>query len=144
MESLGLSTSALVVSKGPFELYFELEPIPKARPRMTRRGHAFTPEKTRIFEHQVALLAKQQYYMQPIEGPIACELAFFFASPKRPKCKSYPLGKVDLDNVCKALLDACNGILWKDDSQIVTIYAIKRFASSGKPPHIRMKFAEIK
>ena len=38
-----------------------------------------------------------------------------------------PTGRPDLDNLVKALTDACNGIVWRDDAQIVRLMAEKRY-----------------
>lgn len=52
---------------------------------------------------------------------------------------------VDVDNLCKFMLDACNGILWDDDSQVICLSACKVY--SEKPftkmiimPKIKPKF----
>jgi Holliday junction resolvase RusA-like endonuclease len=34
--------------------------------------------------------------------------------------------RVDLDNLSKAILDACNGIVWVDDKQIIDLHLTKR------------------
>ena len=34
------------------------------------------------------------------------------------------------DNILKAAADACNGIVWKDDSQIVTATIEKRYSTT--------------
>ena len=39
-----------------------------------------------------------------------------------------PTGRPDLDNLIKALTDACNGIVWRDDAQIVRLMAEKRYS----------------
>jgi len=43
-------------------------------------------------------------------------------------------GKPDLDNLAKLVLDAANGILWDDDSQIIKLHLSKMY--SGKPGYI--------
>jgi Holliday junction resolvase RusA-like endonuclease len=57
--------------------------------------------------------------VKPFEGDIAVEMHFHRADKRR----------CDVDNLQKLLLDACNGILWKDDSQIVEIKAVLERAS---------------
>ena len=39
----------------------------------------------------------------------------------------YKLTKPDLDNVLKSILDGLNGVAFKDDSQVVSIKAEKRY-----------------
>ena len=75
--------------------------IPKARPRVTRAGYAYTPRTTQQFE-------------PPKSWP----------KQKREKAiqrKKYPTARPDLDNLWKAVADALNGIAYNDDSQIVVI-----------------------
>jgi Holliday junction resolvase RusA-like endonuclease len=35
--------------------------------------------------------------------------------------------KMDIDNVCKCVLDAMNGIVYVDDRQVVSLHATKRY-----------------
>ncbi|MBO8442602.1 MAG: RusA family crossover junction endodeoxyribonuclease [Spirochaetes bacterium] len=39
-----------------------------------------------------------------------------------------PTTKPDLDNVAKTILDALNGVAWKDDSEITTLAITKRYS----------------
>ena len=39
-------------------------------------------------------------------------------------------GRPDIDNYLKAVLDGCNGVAFLDDSQVVAIYATKRYAET--------------
>ena len=43
-----------------------------------------------------------------------------------------PTKKPDLDNVIKAVLDALNGVAYKDDSRIVRIEARKEYSDSPR------------
>jgi Holliday junction resolvase RusA-like endonuclease len=40
--------------------------------------------------------------------------------------------KPDLDNVAKAIIDGMNGIIFKDDSQIINLHVTKVYAEVGK------------
>ena len=55
------------------------------------------------------------------------ELECFFVKPKSSKFAYPPKG--DCDNLFKSVADAGNGVLWKDDSQLVRIICSKKFAS---------------
>jgi Holliday junction resolvase RusA-like endonuclease len=44
----------------------------------------------------------------------------------------YPTGRPDIDNTLKLLLDACNGIVWLDDAQVVEVAVSKLWASRGR------------
>jgi len=97
-------------------------PIPKERPRVnTKTGHVYTPKKTKTWEN----IIRQQLVSPPnYQGNVEMFLHFHI-SKKRFK-------KVDLDNLVKSALDACNGFLYKDDSQVVRIDAIKTIAENNE------------
>jgi Holliday junction resolvase RusA-like endonuclease len=40
-----------------------------------------------------------------------------------------PIKKPDIDNLAKSILDGINGVIWKDDSQIVSLHITKVYAS---------------
>ena len=40
-----------------------------------------------------------------------------------------PAVKPDADNLAKAALDACNGIIWRDDALICSLLVKKRYAA---------------
>jgi Holliday junction resolvase RusA-like endonuclease len=104
-------------------------PVGKGRPRFMRAtGHAYTPEKTRNFETNLLLRAQDVMAGQPpIEGPVAVIVYAYFPIPQSWSQKKRagallgvrrPTGRPDLDNIIK-MLDAFNGIVWRDDAQIV-------------------------
>lgn len=119
-----------------------LEPQPKGRPRFGR-GFARTPEKTRRFERDVALLLREVFRAPkwPTQEPVKVEIILVSSRPKRPK-RRYP-SKYDLDNAVKAVSDAANGIVWKDDTQIVTLNAHKRFDEEHAGPAIHFSVEVI-
>lgn len=53
----------------------------------------------------------------------------------------YKKVKPDWDNLCKNLMDVCNGILWYDDAQIVLIEKISKV--HGMTPRIELEFEAI-
>jgi len=92
-----------------FDLFVCGNPIPKGRPRVTRRG-TYTPPRTAAWEQEIAIAFKAKYPgFEAWEGPIDIDLVF--VREDRRRC--------DLDNLTKAVLDALNGLAWKDDTQIV-------------------------
>ena len=115
------------------ELYFKLDPVAKGRPRFSNRGgfaRAFTPKETRDFESMISQLAKLQYKSEPIVEPVSITVKFFIKKPHSVKKRVYPSVRPDLENYLKSLIDGCNGILWKDDSQICRIEATKEYSTS--------------
>lgn len=75
----------------------------KARPRLTRTGHAFMPPAYKLAQAEMRKQLKQQWTRGPLEGPI--HLALVVKGE----------GRGDTDNIAGALMDAAQGILWLDD-----------------------------
>lgn len=112
-------------------------PTAKGRPRFTRLGRAFTPEKTRQAEGYIRHQIVEQAGMLRLEGPLRVTVACFMAVPgswsklKQAKALTnalHPIGRPDLDNLAKAILDAANGYLWCDDAQIVGLILSKSYS----------------
>ncbi len=111
-------------------------PVGKGRPRFTRAGHTYTPDKTRSYEQLVAWTARTEMGSRPlIDGPVQLSFRAVFEIPKSwPKKKQTdallgivrPTGKPDIDNLIKSM-DALNGIVFRDDSQITEISGSKRY-----------------
>ena len=103
-------------------------PVPKARPRFGR-GRVFTPKKTRAYEDTIRLEATLAMKgRKPLTGPVKFTLTAWLPIPRswsRVKRHEADAGfirhtsKPDLTNICKAAEDGCNGVVFKDDSQIM-------------------------
>lgn len=118
------------------------EPTGKGRPRMTTRGgrvRSFTPDKTASYE-ALAIAAYRDKHGggRIIETPVRLQLVCRFAMPKSwsAKKRSAMAGewcakKPDADNVTKAVCDALNGVLWRDDAQVVSLSVEKRWCDGG-------------
>lgn len=112
----------------------------KARPRMTRTGRVYTPKSTVNAETWIKQCAYDQVGMPVLQGPLAVSIDISVAVPASwPRKKRddalagvlRPTGKPDLDNTTKAFLDALNGIVWRDDAQVVDLAVSKRYAEHG-------------
>lgn len=128
-----------------YKLEFNVNPTAKGRPRFARMGkfvRAITPEKTRSAEAELRWLMSEQFKAKPLEGAITLAVDFYFMRPKSISEKKRPhmIVKPDLGNVLKTLEDAGNGILWRDDSQIINISMRKLY---GDSPKIKLTFAEM-
>lgn len=115
-------------------------PVGKGRPRFTRDGHAHTPQKTREYEDKVVLCWKCQSGKGFAAGvPLIAHITAYFPAPKSAsKAKraamegTYHMAKPDSDNVCKAILDACNQHVYPDDSA-VQIGGCYKIYTTGTP-----------
>jgi Holliday junction resolvase RusA-like endonuclease len=50
--------------------------------------------------------------------------------PKKPKTSKLEYPKPDVDNYAKAVLDACNALVWIDDSQIIELEVHKSWSKA--------------
>jgi crossover junction endodeoxyribonuclease RusA len=102
---------------------------PKERPRKGQ-GHWYTPTKTRIYEEKVAAYARSAQVERSEEH---LEVMIFIYWPD--------LRRRDIDNGVKSILDALNGIAWRDDSQIVDLLVCKRL--DRKNPRALVVISEV-
>lgn len=100
-------------------------PVGKGRPRFVKAtGRAYTPEKTASYESLIAYAASQAMRgAVPIDGPVGVKVSAVFPvaaswSQKKKDAAHWHTSKPDGDNIAKAVGDALNGIVWKDDSQV--------------------------
>lgn len=125
-----------------------VEPIGKGRPRATAIGgfaRLYTPKKTRTYEEQVeaaALAAFRAERRDIFTGPIRVEVNARFTLPtskhkKRAPVQAQPhIGKPDLDNIYKAVLDGLNGVAFVDDVQIVELNGDKWTLAQGETGYV--------
>jgi Holliday junction resolvase RusA-like endonuclease len=65
-------------------------------------------------------------------SPIRVALAFHLPRPKSaPKRVLYPTKRPDLDKCVRAAIDALSGVAFHDDTQVVEIAAVKRYADGA-------------
>lgn len=124
-------------------------PRGKARPRVTARG-TYTPAESKAAERAVASCAKAAMAgAKPMEGPLIAMVEAYFAVPASWSAKKraaalaqtvLPTGRPDTDNLAKLALDACNGIVYGDDAQVVSLIAMKRYSES---PGLRVAISTI-
>ncbi len=103
-----------------------MKAVAKGRPRATRSGHFYTPQKTRDAEKEL------RYFIAAAEPPlfqgaIGINIVFTIQRPKSAKGRAYPTVKPDLDNTAKLIYDCGNGLLYADDKQICQLSAMKRY-----------------
>ena len=120
--------------------FFPVEPVAKGRPRMTRTGHAYTPQKTRDAETALRDLAVK-YNCKPFENAICVRMTFYITKPKSAK-RLMPTIKPDLDNLI-TIKDSFNGVLWTDDALIVELHAFKKYADGKQERGIALIIEEI-
>lgn len=123
----------------------------KQRPRFAN-GRVYTPGQTVNYENLVKLCYSDYSMLnkwKALEGAIRAEIEVFMPIPKsdsklvkarKREGHIRPIIKPDLDNAAKSILDALNGIAYKDDSQVVEV-EVKKFYSDE--PAVYVKLIEL-
>lgn len=129
-----------------FQVVFKVEanPVGKGRPKFARRGNfvsTYTPKKTTDYEEIIKKAAKNAMgSSEPLETPVSCYFYISLPVPasyskkRREACltnSERPTKKPDIDNIVKCFLDALNGVIYQDDTQVVSIHATKVYGSIG-------------
>ena len=114
------------------------QPVGKGRPRFTKSGHTYTPQKTKDYEHKLAAAASdamQNLGLEPWSGKCKVGVLAQFEIPtswpkkRREAAVRYEVhpGRPDIDNLVKIALDAINGVVFEDDAQVYMVQAMKRY-----------------
>ncbi len=129
-----------------FMITFKVDanPVGKQRARYAKRGNfvqTYTPDKTRNYESLIKEAAIEAMGSNEIlETPVNLYLYIRAPIPKSlPKKRleaclngsEKPIKKPDASNVLKSVEDAMNGVVYKDDSQIVNIHVTKVYSSQS-------------
>lgn len=106
---------------------YDTKPQVKQRPRMTRRGRAYTPMKTHLAEDVI----RDGWNGPKYEGPVFMKVIFsklgtevtvgFLEEEKFPPSAL----RGDIDNYLKLVMDGLNGAAYIDDSQVRYIEVTK-------------------
>lgn len=78
-----------------------------------------------------------------MDGPLGVKFFFYVARPKghygknglRPSAPAYPTVRPDVLKLARAVEDACTGIVWRDDAQIV-IELLRKYY--GEPARVEV------
>ena len=120
-------------------IFIAMEPRGKQRPRIVSRKNcphpiAITPDQTVNAENRVQGHVQGEWQRPPLEGPLQVCITVRILKPKsKPKKACWPTSKPDADNYAKLVLDALNGVLWRDDSQVVRLFVEKAYCDVLHP-----------
>ena len=122
----------------------EGNPIGKGRPKFARRGNfvsTYTPTKTRDYETVIKEAAqKAMGSNELLETPVTVAIYITVPIPQSYSKKrseaclngsEKPIKKPDIDNIAKCFLDAMNEIVYKDDTQVLTLHITKVYGTVG-------------
>lgn len=117
-------------------------PIAKKRPRFARHGKfVVTYNDQQTEEGRFLFEVQKQWPLLPIEGPLKVRCSFQMPIPKSTSKKKTNAmleerikhtKKPDVDNLLKFTCDCLNGVVFKDDSQIVYLGGGKFYSEDPK------------
>ncbi len=76
---------------------------------------------------QIVALCAGQHWGDVWDGLIEIKMDFALPKPKKP---SHPYPQGDIDKLSRCVLDALTGIVYRDDVQVVSAPATKRYSQS--------------
>ena len=121
-------------------------PIGKGRPRFTRSGHTYTPQKTKEYErriHAAAWAEMAKHDIDMTDRPVHVDIIAFMDIPKSWSKKKRleaeygcisPVGTPDVDNIAKATLDGLQGTIFKSDAQVTSLRVKKTYCHPDRGP----------
>ncbi len=99
-----------------------------------------TPDKTVDFENRVRFAASEAMRGHLLfDGAVIVQMGIYVEPPASWSGKKQrlalsgqlqPTSKPDIDNVAKSVLDACNGVVFRDDTQVCRLVVWKAFRES--------------
>ena len=124
------------------------EPRGKERHRTGKYG-TYTPSKTVKYEKEIQKAFRSYWDIPelpfPGKKPLTVSIAAYNKIPKSESKKTKsemainkirPSKKPDVDNIAKVVMDALNGVAWKDDAQVVGLIVRKYYAQDEPFIHV--------
>ena len=134
----------------------QADPVAQGRPRLTTAGgfaRAFDPKKSKewkAFIKDVAMKAMEDGgHRMPLMGPLCARMRFGFALPKSkyrkrvPRERSWHTKRPDIDNLIKAIFDACESVVYINDTSIAKVVIDKIECAQGEAPFVSVSFTEM-
>lgn len=99
------------------------KPVTWKRVKRGRYGQAYDPNvKRKLLIAQLAMVAKAETRSDRVKGDLMACMTFYLSDKRR----------CDLDNLIKIVMDALNGVVYDDDSQIIRIMADKQYVGKNE------------
>lgn len=120
------------------------EPVAQGRPRATTQGghvRMYDPEKSSNYKQYVKLTASNHRPPELLVDALTMKVRIYRPMPKSFSKKKQqmakdgalrPTTKPDCDNYLKTIKDALNGVIWKDDSQVVEVTVGKFYSDAPR------------
>lgn len=126
-------------------------PVGKGRPRFTRSGHTYTPDKTKDYEALVQSCWRTQSGQCFAGGvPLLASIMAYFPVPKSVSKKkseamngTFHVHRPDSDNIAKSVLDALNGPAYPDDSAVQIHRCYKIYTNAAPRVEVTIEEANL-
>lgn len=127
------------------EFTLEILPRPQGRPRVFGK---FAVDPSKKDKESFLALAYQYKPTVPIDNPIAIELVFTMPRPKnhynkkglKPDAPMYHSSRPDIDNLEKLVMDALNGVFYRDDALVCRKESLKQY---GETPSTLVRIWQV-
>lgn len=131
------------------------QPQRKQRPRFSRASgfvRTYTPTETVNYEHWIKLCYKNQVGDMAFkdDDPLKVSIIAYYQVPKSWSKKKIaqalaneikPANSIDVDNTAKVVLDALNGVAFKDDHYVTDLEVKKRYSDI---PRVEIEMERVK
>jgi len=145
-----------------FEVQVAGLPVPQGSTRAFSRGgriHTTNDPTGRIerWRGDIRTAVRDVAPAAPASDPVAMRMSFRMPRPAKhflPATKSRPEPELradaphwvpsgaDVDKLARAVLDALTGVVYVDDSQVVSIVAAKRYVAPGEGPGLLLELRD--
>jgi Holliday junction resolvase RusA-like endonuclease len=98
--------------------------------------------KSKNWKQEVAHAARQAYSGELLDGPLCVSMRFYRVRPKghygatglnsKGRSSKAPTSKPDVLKLARGVEDACTGIVWRDDAQIVSELISKDWGETAR------------
>lgn len=117
-----------------------LTPVAAVRPKVTR-WNTYYPGAYGKYLPEARQWLNDYWSDDPLTGPLRVRLTFTLTRPKshfrtgrnshlvKDGAPGYP--HQDVDNFVKGALDVLNGVVYEDDTQVVEVWATKRYGETA-------------
>ena len=126
-----------------FTVYGAAQPAGSKTAGVTKGGKVFVRDSARKgtpWRRQVAQAAGEAMNGAGLlDGALSLTVRFYVPRPKshfgarglRPSAPDYPTTRPDITKLLRAIEDACTGIVWRDDAQVVAQHALKGYGEQA-------------
>ncbi len=124
----------------------------KGKKKKVLHARVFNPATAEKWKSDIVVAGEPFRPDVPLEDPVEIRIVFWMPRPQRLMREKDPSGAVwytaknhdDIDNLIKAVLDALtHDGWWRDDSQVCSIFATKKYHSKLGSPGAQIQIDEL-